>query len=374
MINTLINRIRIAHCAVLVFVSFCINGYADDGAPDEINGEAFTPDHVRVKPGNARIFYFTNRKNRANQNDEPSFGGDRGPTQYGVCEAEFSPIPVFDSVAQGLPFYLKRETSEITIIPQLQRDLFWEQLDTAVRKTSSGSVVLFIHGYNYGFERTCRMAAELQRSLESIATVVAFSWPSNGLPSDYVSDLSDVEWSVPLLSDSIRQLNQRLGYRKVQLLAHSLGSRGAIFSLLRLKVERSESPFIARLTLIAPDFDSQSFIDMLPIIRPVVDHITLYASSNDTMLKLSRQLSGYPRLGEGGEHLTVVEGAETIDVSLSGRYQITGHEYFFFNPQVVEDLALLLGKGIRASQRPSLVPRERNGSTFWEIRNQKSGE
>lgn len=354
--------------AVLVVASFFVYVYADDEVSDHAGGDVVPLSGTSEKPDETKVFYLTNRANQADQKGDPVFGGERGASQFGICEADFSPIPVIDRVAQGLPFYLKSETAEIMVKAQPDQDIFWEQLDAQVQKSSSRSVVLFIHGYNYGFERACRMAAEMQRSLWNIATVVAFSWPSNALPSDYVSDLADIEWSVPVLSDFIRQLARRYGHEGVQLVAHSLGSRGAIFSLLRLEAERVNPPVIARLTLLAPDFDSQTFADLVPIVAPMTDHISLYASSNDTILKLSRQLSGYPRLGEGGEHLTIVEGVETIDVSLSGRYQITGHEYFFFNPQVVEDLVLLLGKGIRASQRPGLVPRERNGRTFWETR------
>jgi len=223
-----------------------------------------------------------------------------------------------------------------------------------------------VHGYNYGFERTCRMAAEMQRSLQDKATVVAFSWPSNGLPSDYVSDQADIEWSVSLLADFIRQLGERIGRNNVQVVAHSLGSRGVIFALQRLATEQLERPVIDQLVLLAPDFDAQTFVDLLPGVAPLAGGITLYASGNDAPLKLSRQLNGYPRLGEGGDHLAVVEGVETIDVSSSGRYQITGHEYFNFHPVVVADLVTLLGSGARAAERSGLQPRLRDGLRYWE--------
>jgi esterase/lipase superfamily enzyme len=119
--------------------------------------------------------------------------------------------------------------------------------------------------------------------------------------------------------------------------------------------------------LLAPDFDSETFVDLLPRLVSLASKITLYASRNDTPLKVSRQLNGHPRLGEAGEFLTVVDGIETIDVSPVGRYQILGHEYFYFHPRVAADLVLLLSSGARAAERPTLRSKRRDGGSYWEI-------
>ena len=58
---------------------------------------------------------------------------------------------------------------------------------------------------------------------------------------------------------------------------------------------------------------------------------------------------------------------ETIDVSPIGRYQILGHEYFYFNPLVTADLVTLLSTGARAAKRPALRQRTRDGLPYWEI-------
>jgi esterase/lipase superfamily enzyme len=183
-----------------------------------------------------------------------------------------------------------------------------------------------------------------------------------------VRDQADIEWSVPLLASFMGRLGEFIGTTNVQVVAHSLGSRGVIFALQRLAAQQVERPAIGNLVLLAPDFDSWSFVDLLPGFLPLSGHISLYASANDTPLKFSRQLSGYPRLGEAGEYLTVVEGIDTIDVSSAGRYQFTGHEYFNYHPQVTADLVTLLGTGARAAERSGLKPKMRNGVRYWEFR------
>jgi esterase/lipase superfamily enzyme len=312
------------------------------------------------------VFYLTNRKHDEDKPVADTYNGDRGEPHFGRCVVEFTPIPIINDVAPKLPFYLPSETNVVSLAEQTDLPLFWKQLGAAVERTSSGSVVLFVHGFNYGFGRTCRMAAELQRSLQGKATVVAFSWPSNGLPSEYMRDQADIEWSVPLLADFIGQLGDRIGTENVQLMAHSLGSRGAIFALQRLGAGQGPRPAIGQLVLLAPDFDAQTFVDLLPGLVSLAGGITLYASGNDTPLRLSHQLSGYSRLGEAGDYLTVIEGMETIDVSSIGRYQITGHEYFNFHPLVTADLVALLGTGARAAERSGLRAKTRDGIRYWE--------
>ncbi len=313
------------------------------------------------------VFYLTNRRRYEGKPVADTYSGDRGEPHFGRCEVEFTPIPIINQVASKIPFYLKSETNFVSLAEQADPSEFWKQLAAAAGRTSTGSVVVFVHGYNYGFERTCRMAAEMQRSLQDKATVLVFSWPSNGLPSDYVPDQADIEWSAPLLASFIGQLGDHIGKGNVQVVAHSLGSRGVIFALQRLGAERVDRPAIGHLVLLAPDFDSRTFVDLLPGLAPLTGGITLYASSNDTPLKLSRQLSGYPRLGEAGAYLTVAEGMDTIDVSSIGRYQLTGHEYFYFHPLVTADLVALLSTGARAAQRSGLQPKMRNGVRYWEF-------
>jgi esterase/lipase superfamily enzyme len=351
------------HAAFLLAVLFLWPGLSIGEQPTSPSAGTTTNGKAPVK---VSVFYLTNRKRHAGKPVAETYSGDRGEPHVGRCEVEFTPIPIINQVAPKLPFYLQSETNVVSLAEQTGLPVFWEQLGADVERTASGSVVLFVHGYNYGFERTCRMAAEMQRSLQDKATVVVFSWPSNGLPSDYVSDQADIEWSVQLLAEFIGQLGDRIGRSNVQVVAHSLGSRGVIFALQRLAAGRGERPAIGQLVLLAPDFDAQTFVDLLPELVPLAGGITLYASGNDTPLKLSHQLNGYPRLGEGGDHLTVVEGMDTIDVSGVGRYQFTGHEYFNFHPVVTADLEALLGTGTRAAERSGLQPKLRDGLRYWE--------
>ncbi len=313
------------------------------------------------------VFYVTNRKRHDDRPATETYGGERGEPHFGRCEVQFTPIPIMDRVARKVPFYVPAETREILLAEQSAPQAFWDRLSESVSQSAFRSVVVFVHGYNYGFDRTCRMAAELQRQLESKSTIVMFSWPSNANPADYARDQVDMEWSVPFLAQFLALLADRVGQGNVHVLAHSMGSRGVIYVLDRLRADLGEQPMIGHLVLLAPDFDSQAFIDHLPRLKPLTRMITLYASSNDTPLKVSRRVNGHPRLGEAGEFLTIAEGMETIDVSGIGRYQILGHEYFYYHPLVAADLVALLTTGHSAAKRAALLEKTKDGRGYWEI-------
>ena len=315
-----------------------------------------------------RVFFATNRSRMVVEDPQVvRFGGQRGTPSFGTCEIEINPIPLLDDVASKMPFWVPSERSEIRIEVQEDLALFWQQLSTAAESTSKQQIVVYVHGYSYDFERGCERAAEIQRSLAGAARVLMFTWPSNGEATDYVPDVADLEWSVPFLTRVLEELTSRIGSRNVHVLAHSLGSRGVLAALERLQNDGQELPVIGRLVLLAPDFDSQTFVELLPRLAPTAESVTLYASSTDTPLKVSHRLNGSPRLGEAGEFLTVVPGMETIDVSPAGRYQILGHEYFFFHPRVAADLALLLSTGEGAAERPGLRSKTIGGLTYWEV-------
>ena len=82
--------------------------------------------------------------------------------------------------------------------------------------------------------------------------------------------------------------------------------------------------------------------------------MTVYVSANDSPLALSRQVHGYPRLGEQGEHLEGLTGIEIIDLSDIPRRAPSGHVYHLYQSLVTEDLDQLINENRPAAQRRNL--------------------
>jgi esterase/lipase superfamily enzyme len=165
----------------------------------------------------------------------------------------------------------------------------------------------------------------------------------------------------------IKGIVSRVGAQKLDIVAHSMGGRGVVQALTSLACTPPPAPLIDELILLAPDIDTDLFGHDLPLLKKAANRVTIYVSENDKALALSHEVHGYPRLGEAGEHLAVLEGIDTIDISPAGRRRMSGHIYHIFNPAVVNDLRQLLATGNPPAQRSGLIRAERNGMLYWRI-------
>ena len=147
----------------------------------------------------------------------------------------------------------------------------------------------------------------------------------------------------------------------------SLGARGVLDALSRMGCCNPSKQLFNELVLIAPDVDSQIFMQRLPELLPLVRRITLYASENDNALKLSHEVHGSNRLGEAGKMLTLDPDIETIDVSRQNARTVSGHIYHLHNAMVIADIKQLIGEGKGASQRTALEEKSLHGVRFWDL-------
>jgi esterase/lipase superfamily enzyme len=310
---------------------------------------------------------FVTLRNRT-ESSEPAeyFDGTRGRLRTGTCTVKFSPIWKLDRLAEAAPFHIPDEKITLTDIRETTLELLYDEISSFARQ-DNGNIVIYIHGYNIDFERSCRQAAIFQRALGLHDRLILLSWPSDGNMLKYTWDEADLVWSVPHMVQFFEEIAKRAGSAKVDVVAHSLGARGAVQALARIGFSTSAVSIVNELVLVAPDMDSDIFRQELPLIRRTANRITVYASENDNALKLSHEVHGYPRLGMSGEYLTVLQEVETIDLSLIGIRKISGHLYHLFNPEVINDLTTLLHTGAPAEKRPSLKTMERNGLPYWQM-------
>lgn len=341
-----------ALAALLLLIGIVVTACAVGSAKDE-NGPTFT-----------RLLFVTDRANRSDDPGKPRFGGQRGPLRHGHCEVRFRDIPLTDGVARALDTHIPTEIRDLYAVEPMTAAAFDAGLNGL---PADRALVLFVHGYAYGFARACRQGAELQRRLGDAATVVLFTWPSDGNPMDYGSDRGDAEWAALDLAELIDRLNAQVGADRLRVAAHSLGSRTVLSAITRLRLQNGVRTLADHLVLVAPDYDTASFRAQWPLLAPMVRHATMYASDNDRPLGVSRSLHDEPRLGQAGEHLTVIDGIQTIDVSPLGRYHPTGHEYHRYHPVAVEDFVELLLGTADAAERALPVEREREGRRYFEL-------
>src|SRR5262249_9133933 len=118
----------------------------------------------------------------------------------------------------------------------------------------------------------------------------------------------------------------------------------------------------------APDIDSRVFkSQVLPYLARFAQHATLYTSSRDRALLMSRVFHNFQRLGESDPDLMVAMGIDTIDATRADT-TLLGHSYIGDVRSIVSDLHSLLIAGKRPTDRAGLESLQHGELPYWSIK------
>jgi esterase/lipase superfamily enzyme len=266
------------------------------------------------------------------------------------------------SIAERAPFHVPDEIVKLDAISELPVQDFWQRMENSSNRQAP---VMYLHGFHISFERGCRRALVLKESVGLAGRFLLFSWPSDGAITNYTHDEADLYWSVYPLREVLADMIKRFGTGEVNVVAHSLGTRGVMLAMVLLaQARQDDQPLLNQVVLIAPDIDVGIFKQYLPLIRPLARNITVYASDHDSPLVLSRRVHGYARLGEFGEHLEDLEGIEIIDLSDIPMRAPSGHVYHLYQNIVIDDLLQIINENKPAAQRRNL---KQIGENQWQF-------
>ena len=181
---------------------------------------------------------------------------------------------------------------------------WWADLAAAAAK-SDGRVLLYVHGFRETPTSSSRAAAQIARLTGFHGPVVEYSWPSQGKLLSYAVDETNMYWDERNFRKFLQRLAQQSWTREIVLVSHSLGARLVLPAVeyVDLSSSSADSSNISNIILAAPDVDREDFErdiaeEVLSARRVNNDRrITVYVSSRDKALALSRGIHGYPRLG-----------------------------------------------------------------------------
>lgn len=213
--------------------------------------------------------------------------------------------------------------------------------EVAADAVGEDALLVFVHGYNTSFKEGAHRTAQIAWDLAFSGPALYYSWPSAGQLENYEQDDQNVKWTRLHLKAFLQALVRAVPDKRIHLIAHSMGNRALTRALERMRLEDLEAREAARgrgeepppatrepfqqIVLAAPDIDAAVFRDdLVPAIRGEGRRITLLASTKDEALQASREWNGEPRAGDADpDHIVVVEGVETVDVSAVA----AGHSY-----------------------------------------------
>ncbi|KAA3619200.1 MAG: alpha/beta fold hydrolase, partial [Proteobacteria bacterium] len=302
-----------------------------------------------------------------NGGSDPSayFGDERSTVHAGHCEVTWTPIRALNAISENSPIYIPSEDLDVTAVIELPVQVFWREFASRV---ADRRPVLFVHGYNVGFERGCQWAARFSENLALDDRLLLFSWPSDGAVLNYTRDEADVVWSVKHLRETLTRMEMLFGRGGFDVVGHSLGARGTALALAgMIGLPADAEPLVDRLVLVAADIDAAIFRQMLPRLTHQARHLTAYVSDNDNALSLSRELHGYPRLGEVGPHLVDLRGVELVDVSPLPVRRVSGHLYHLYNRHAARDMSELLNDRLDAAGRSQPVRVDPTIANLWRL-------
>ena len=242
---------------------------------------------------------------------------------------------------------------------------FLKELSGRVGKTDERSCFVFIHGYNVSFTDAAMRTAQLAYDLKFLGTPLLYSWASAASWTKYPKDVETVDMTVDSLARFLEQVVASTGAKTIHLIAHSMGNRALVKSLKQMAPTGSPRLF-KQVVLTAPDVPRQNVEPLIAAASAKAERVTLYASSKDKALGLSKVKNDYERLGKVYGFPYVLPGMDSIDAS-KVKTDFWEHAGFAKARTVLSDLAALILDGHPPEKRFGLKRVNTPDGVSWTI-------
>jgi esterase/lipase superfamily enzyme len=322
------------------------------------------------------VFYGTDR---ARGDDTPAgyFLGLRGAPTFGIARVS---VPTLGRDLGKLtgPRWWRLEFAPdpakhviLTEVQSLGRDAFATGLKESLARADERDVLIFVHGYNVSFENAARRAAQISVDLKFSGRTLMYSWASAADPKQYTVDEETVDWSREHFEAFLKLALTEIGAREVHIIAHSMGNRALVKTLEWIKTWQlpAGAATLCQVIFAAPDIDRDRFVQLAATFKGCARRCTLYASSRDVALRTSKFVHGYPRAGEAGEALLIVDGVDTIDATLVDTSLVGLHHSYFSNERsILNDMFNLIKQQLAPDQRFDLQGVGEALKKYWSYR------
>jgi esterase/lipase superfamily enzyme len=240
-----------------------------------------------------------------------------------------------------------------------------------VRKFPSSDAMVFVHGFNTSFEEALYRHAQIVWDLQFKGVNVLFSWPSRGGAENYIYDKDSALGAREAFITVLSLLKQQPNIKSLHVVAHSMGNLVALESLA-YHPHATEPLNLSELVMAAPDVDRDNFKTLIPRVAKAGAGLTLYASSADWALTLSKKLAGsIPRAGDVPlDGPVLVPGLDSIDVTALGTdFFGLNHGTYAQARSVINDMGLLFSGHVRPPSKrlPEIrgVPENVEPPSYW---------
>lgn len=252
--------------------------------------------------------------------------------------------------------------------------------------SNPAQVIIFVPGYNQNFVDPWSVAAHVVANVDPNIPVILYSWPSTHSMIKYLDDETNNTWDTMHFSEFLRELLQNnAAPSTIDILAHSMGNRMVVASLESFYSSKQQTaPFssnppcilnpdhpsdnairsgchhVGQVIFAAPDVDAATFYEALPGMSSVAEGLTIYGSSHDKALTLSRDIHGHCRAGLAGCDESIIPqltNVNAIDASIF-TCDFLDHGYWLSSSTMQKDIGSVISEHTispTGTPRPLLV-------------------
>lgn len=224
-------------------------------------------------------------------------------------------------------------------------------------RNAKRQAVIFVHGFNNTYADAVFRFAQLTHDAGINAAPILFTWPSRANVFDYLYDKESTNYSRRALEDLIIQVARSPDVGEITVLAHSMGTWLTMEALRGIAMREGAVPAkVGNVVLASPDIDVDVFRRQMIEMGPRRPRFTIFASTADKALEVSRWISGgINRVGgtDPTPYADVIKqlGITVIDTSASGSKDALGHNAFADSPEIIALLGQRLsGQSLQAGQ------------------------
>ena len=334
-----------------------------------------------------RHFYVTNRVLESGDRPlEERFGTGREETlHFGSFDTAIRP-----SLGLGMMInpteWFQNEEIKLLEIRKLQREAFLEELHQFVDNSPERSLLIIVHGFREGFTSALRKTTFIASVLDINTPVLVFDWPGDqgSSLSGYRNARTMANASGADLARTIETIVREIGPDHLSLLANSMGGQVVVDAFTYLY----EQPDLAdagkeldHVVLTAPDVDHADFNSQFKDeINALANDLTVYVSSNDRALLVSRMINRGQRLGESTLSADQLPEATSIlrlvepDSNLITLVDVTPvnrtrnfHNFSLETPEFYDDLFLRLTTDDMPQNRLIYRVQTAEDSVYWVL-------
>ena len=340
-----------------------------------------------AEQGTYRHFFITNRNEETSEGPiEERFGTEREELlKFGSFDTKIEP-----TLGIGMLFnptkWFQNEEIYLRDILKLEEDAFVEEVGDLVRKSPHQSLLVILHGYKEAFPSALRKTAFFGHILDIDSPVLLFDWPGNQGTTlrGYRRARRVAKASGADLARALELIIRQVKPAKLWLVANSMGGQVVVdaFSYLYANADLADAETeIEDVILTAPDVDHGEFNQQFKQeINAIARNLTVYVSSNDRALVLSRLVNRERRVGESSltpdqleEAVRVMDLIEPdselitmVDVTPVNRTR-NFHNFSLETPEFFDDLFSRLTNESNTRSRSRYQIKTPSGSVYWVL-------